>query len=312
MRKLRSLVLYFAAAIGILSGTGCETVPKKYSMTDRGSLFVNEKEQSKLGAKAWEDLKRENRRARNRAYSRALNRVSTNLTAKYRNKQHIKWEFLVFESSTPNAFCLPGGKIAICSALFKHIRNDAELALVVGHEMAHALCRHASEQQEQKVLLDVLGTALELTMDDTRIHKGYSAVSHLGMTLPYSRDQEFEADYLGLKIATEAGYSPKVAIKFLEQLGKLPKSKLEFEFFSTHPLASNRKKKLEARLYEFQHIYDNLPKYSKTSLNKNSYLFNKYVPGNKRSRNIYYNSSNKSQRIREALEAIDKKFKKKK
>ena len=78
-------------------------------------------------------------------------------------------------------------KSLIYSGLFQYIHNDAELAMVVGHEMAHALCRHISEQQETELFTGILGTAVELTLEDKRYHKGYNAASHLGITLPYSR-----------------------------------------------------------------------------------------------------------------------------
>ena len=229
-------------------------------MKDRGSMLVNENKLNKQATEAWTELKKQVPRARNRSYSIALRRVSRNLTANYRNPKNISWEFIVFESATPNAFCLPGGKIAIYSGLFQYIHNDAELAMVVGHEMAHALCRHISEQQEAELFTGILGTAVELTLEDKRYHKGYQAASHLGITLPYSRSQEYEADYMGLKIATEAGYDPRGSIKFLEKLGKIPKSEQEYEFFSTHPSATNRKRALEKRFHEFQAIYDRLGK----------------------------------------------------
>lgn len=159
MKNINTVILSFAVATGILLSTGCETVPKSHDRTSAVSVSEAEKEQSELGAKAWEELKRQNPRTRNRAYTRALNRVSRNLTIKYNNEKYIDWEFIVFESATPNAFCLPGGKIAICSGLFKYIKNDAELAMVVGHEMAHALRRHISQQQRQEALKDVVALA---------------------------------------------------------------------------------------------------------------------------------------------------------
>ena len=257
--KTKNRLFIIFSVFSILLSTGCETT-KRYSMKDRGSMFVDEKELNKQATEAWAQLKRELPPARNRNYQRALDRVGIYLTAKYPNNKHIKWEFMVFKSATPNAFCFPGGKIGIYSGLFRYIKNEAELAMVVGHEMAHALCAHISERQETELFTNILGTAVTLTTDDQRIHKGYSAASHLGITLPYSRSQEYEADYLGLKIATEAGYSPREALKFLEKLGKLPKSEQELEFFSTHPSAANRVKKLESRFYEFQYIYDQLSK----------------------------------------------------
>lgn len=123
------------------------------------------------------------------------------------------------------------------------------------------------------------------------------------MTLPYSRSQEYEADYIGLRIVSEAGYSPSAAIKFLEKLNDIPKDKLEFEFFSTHPSPDNRSDKLKKQLHKFQTIYNK-------SKSVRSFPTIRY--STKRSKNIYHRDSNESIMICEIREDFAKVLKKKK
>jgi predicted Zn-dependent protease len=257
MKKLHRLFILISAVASLGFGSGCETLKKEYSLENRGSSLVNERELSEQGKQAFEKLKSKNNTLRYPRYNAALQRVSSSLTRNL-NLPHTDWEFVVFDSTVPNAFALPGGKIGICSDLFRYIDNDAELAMVVGHEISHVLCSHSSEQQGQGILLETVGNVLELTMEDERIHKGYKLISNVGMTLSYSREHEYEADYFGLKLLSEAGYSPRRAIKFYDKLAKFSGNS-EIEFFSTHPNPDSRKKALIGRLDEFLLLYSYAP-----------------------------------------------------
>jgi predicted Zn-dependent protease len=257
MKKLHRLFILIIAVASLGFSSGCETLKREYSLENRGSSLVNERKLSEQGKQAFEKLKSENNTMRFPRYTAALQRVGSSLTHNL-NLPHTDWEFVVFDSNTPNAFALPGGKIGICSALFNYIDNDAELAMVVGHEVAHVRCHHGSEQQGQDILLGAVGSALELTMEDDRIHKGYKLISNVGMTLPYSREHEYEADYFGLKLLSEAGYSPRRAIKFWDKMAKIS-DQSEIDFFSTHPNLYSRKQALMNRLDEFLLLYSQAP-----------------------------------------------------
>jgi predicted Zn-dependent protease len=254
MKKLHRLFLLISVVACLGFGSGCETLKKEYSLENRGSSLVDERKLSELGKQTFEKLKAKNNPLRYPIYNAALQRVGSSLTHNL-SLPHTDWEFVIFDSNTPNAFALPGGKIGICSALFKYIDNDAELAMVVGHEVGHILCSHSSEQQGQEIFTNVVGTALELTMEDKRIHKSYKLLSNVGMTLPYSRAHEYEADYFGLKLLSESGYSPRLALKFWDKLAQIH-DKSDIEFFSTHPNPYSRKRALTNRLDEFLLLYN--------------------------------------------------------
>ena len=257
MKKLHRLFIIFSVVACLGFGSGCETMKKEYSLENRGSSLVNEKELSDQGKQIFEELKAKNNPRRYPLHNAALQRVGRNLTANLHMK-YVDWEFIVFDSTIPNAFALPGGKIGICSALFKYIDNDAELAMVVGHEIAHVLCKHSSEQQGQEILTGAVGSALELTTDDERIHKGYELLSNIGISLSYSREHEYEADYFGLKLLSKAGYSPRLAIKFWDKLAQIS-DKSSIEFLSTHPNPHKRKRALANRLDEFILLNNSAP-----------------------------------------------------
>ena len=212
---------------------------------------------AKLGKENFSVLKAQTRSSIDPMQNIAVKRVTKNILANV-NFKYAEWEIVVFESSVPNAFALPGGKIGINSGLFKYIHNDAELAMVIAHEIAHIICCHVSERYGREILKNGLGKALELTAKDEDLNEGFKLISNVGMTLPYSRDQEYEADFIGMKLLSQAGYSPDAAITFFVNLKKISKSQ-SFEFLSTHPLTIKRINALKRSLDEFQLLYHRSP-----------------------------------------------------
>ncbi|MCX6985774.1 MAG: M48 family metallopeptidase [Lentisphaerae bacterium] len=161
----------------------------------------------------------QNRISDNPEYNIALKRVGANL-AKAANKPDYKWEFLVFENTEPNAFCLPGGKVGVYSGLFQYTSNDAELSSVVGHEIGHAIARHVGERMSQSAVQEIGAQAVATTLNGKSAGTvqaamvAYSAGTNLGVMLPYSRTHEYEADKLGMVFMSKAGYNPNAAISF--------------------------------------------------------------------------------------------------
>lgn len=151
------------------------------------------------------------------------------------------WEVHVLNSDEVNAWCMPGGKIAVYSGMINQLQlSDAELAAVIGHEMAHALREHAREQVSQQM---AAGVGLSVLSAIT----GSSATADLGgqltkvmFTLPNSRTHETEADRMGVELAARAGYDPRAAITLWQKMGSLGGGGAPPEFLSTHPSASSR------------------------------------------------------------------------
>ncbi|GAB2222076.1 hypothetical protein Droror1_Dr00013275 [Drosera rotundifolia] len=152
----------------------------------------------------------------------------------------LKWEVLVVNEPVVNAFCLPGGKIVVFTGLLQHFRTDPEIATIIGHEVGHAVARHAAEQITKNLWLTILQLILyQFIMPDIA-----NAMSSLLLRLPFSRKMEIEADYIGLLLIASAGYDPRVAPLVYEKLGKITGESALRDYLSTHPSGKTRAKLL--------------------------------------------------------------------
>ena len=167
------------------------------------------------------------------------------------------WEVHVLNSSEVNAWCMPGGKIAVYSGMINKLKlTDAELAAVIGHEMAHALREHSREQVSQQMAADIgLSVLSALT--------GSAATSDLGgrltevmFTLPNSRTHETEADRMGVELAARAGYDPRAAVTLWQKMGALSSGSAQPEFLSTHPSAASRTADLTQIAEQMMPLYE--------------------------------------------------------
>ncbi|MDR1454496.1 MAG: M48 family metallopeptidase [Tannerella sp.] len=167
----------------------------------------------------------------------------------------LKWEFNLVKDSQANAFCMPGGKIVVYEGLLPLAPSDDELAVVLGHEVAHAIAKHSNERMSQEVVAQYGAAILHETLN-----RKSEAVQMLGNTvfglstkygvmLPYSRKHEYEADYMGLILMTMAGYDPQKAVGFWQRMAEGNKGAPP-EVLSTHPSDSNRIAELQKRLPE--------------------------------------------------------------
>lgn len=158
---------------------------------------------------------------------------------------NFKWEFNLVKDDQINAFCMPGGKIVVYEGLMKIAKTDNELAVVLGHEVAHAVAKHSNERMSQQLAAQYGAQILTATLSDKSksIQKVatnvYGLGAQYGLMLPFSRRHETEADYMGLVLMTIAGYNPSVAINFWKKMsagstGHIP------EFMSTHPNDASR------------------------------------------------------------------------
>lgn len=216
----------------------CSTVP--YSGRSQFLLTSVEEERS-LGAEAFTEILAESKISNDAAMNAAVNRVGKAIVAvvEAEQKTDFEWEFKVIESDVANAFCLPGGKIAVYTGLFPYAANDAELATVMAHEIAHALARHSGEDISHNMLNTLGALLLYATTESEELLALYSVGGEVGVRLPFSRSQETEADYIGMVLMAKAGYDPQAAIPFWEKFGRSDESRLE-NFFSTHPMGSDR------------------------------------------------------------------------
>ncbi|OZI23014.1 peptidase M48 [Bordetella genomosp. 7] len=166
-----------------------------------------------------------------------------------------QWEVHVLSVNEVNAWCMPGGKIAVYTGLLNQIKpSDAELAAVLGHEIAHALREHARERVSQQMVtnlgLSVLSIATGVSADLG------SKLTDVMFTLPNSRTHETEADLMGLELAARAGYDPRAAVTLWQKMGAADGGSAPPEFLSTHPSAATRISELQAAAQRVMPLYE--------------------------------------------------------
>jgi predicted Zn-dependent protease len=226
--------------------------------TGLGLGLVSAQEAEQLGVQSWEQIRSEVPVSKNTTYQRALQQVSTNiLTAIGQNPAN--WEAVVFQSKEANAFALPGNKIGVYEGMFAIATDVNELAAVVGHEVGHNQAEHARERLSSAAAtqtgVQILGAALQIG------NIGYAneiagllgAGVQYGLILPYSRNQELEADSIGLINMAKAGYDPRAAIKLWQNMQAA--GERAPEFLSTHPAPESRIAALEAQMPEAMSYY---------------------------------------------------------
>lgn len=159
--------------------------------------------------------------------------------------QNFAWEFSLVKDTSVNAFCMPGGKVVFFEGILPMTKTEAGIAVVMGHEIAHAVAKHSNERLSQQMLLSYGASLTDILLsqksDATRasIQTLYGIGSQLGVILPYSREHEYEADRLGLIFMAMAGYDPNEAIAFWERMSANSSGSVA-EFMSTHPSNANR------------------------------------------------------------------------
>ncbi|MBL4652060.1 MAG: M48 family metallopeptidase [Flavobacteriales bacterium] len=172
----------------------------------------------------------------------------------------FNWEFNLVEDNTVNAWCMPGGKVVVYTGIMSVTKDEAGLAVVMGHEIAHAIARHGNERMSQQLAMQAGGISLSvLTSDQPELARGlfsqaYGLGSNLGI-LAYSRNHESEADKLGLVFMAMAGYDPREAPKFRERMSALGGQKPP-EMLSTHPSGETRISELNDFMIEALKYYN--------------------------------------------------------
>ena len=171
-----------------------------------------------------------------------------------------KWEFNLVESPEVNAWCMPGGKVVVYTGLLKVTQNEAGLAIVLGHEISHAVLQHGRERMSQALLAQGIGIGGDLfTSGNAQVNNIFNAIyaptAQVGVLLPNSRNQELEADHYGLIFAAMAGYNPQEAIGLWERMAALNSGNQTPEILSDHPVDSKRIRKLKAEMPEALKYY---------------------------------------------------------
>jgi Zn-dependent protease with chaperone function len=182
-----------------------------------------------------------------------VNRVSNRVIAASGLRDRYNWEVILVKSKARNAFVAPHGKIVVFTGLLPVIQNEAQLAAVIGHEVAHVVARHKAERLSQVLLGELALTAVDIALHNSKNLAAISSVLGLGIQyavlLPYSREHESEADHISLLYMAKAGYEPTEAIRLWERMSSLEGFSL-WDFFSTHPSHDTRRAQIEEWLPE--------------------------------------------------------------
>ncbi|WP_291861351.1 M48 family metallopeptidase [Marinilabilia sp.] len=248
-------------------GYSCSTVP----ITGRRQLnMLPESEMLAMSFSQYNQFLKENQLSGDKDKAELVKRVGGRIAAAVESyfsehgmKKRIEdfaWEFNLVDDDTPNAWCMPGGKVVVYSGILPVTQNETGLAVVMGHEIAHAVARHGNERMSQELTVQLGGTAVSILTEEKPeqtkniFMAAYGVGSQLAYTLPYSRTHESEADQLGLIFMAMAGYNPEEAVEFWQRManngGQNPP-----EFLSTHPSDETRIRKLHEFMPEAKKYY---------------------------------------------------------
>lgn len=263
-------IKYFLMAAVVALMTACGTASKvpltgrthRLSVSDAQLLSLSNQEYTKFMASAKRSTDAKNTAMVQRVGRNLANAVETYLRNNgYANEvKNFQWEFNLVQDKQANAFCMPGGKIVVYEGLLPYTQNEASLAIVLGHEIAHAVAKHSAEQltkqMNQQMGTNILGTVLNSAVGSgvgdiaAQVAGGYFSFRNL----KYSRDNESEADYMGLIFAAMAGYDPANAVTFWKRMAAGTNSNTS-EILSDHPSDARRIQNIEKWLPEAEKYY---------------------------------------------------------
>ena len=265
MKKLQTGL--FALLITALLFQSCSLVP----LTGRRQLsLVSDADMLTASFTQYDQFLKENKLSTNTAETnmvKGVGRRIQNAVVTYfarnnlsRDLNGFAWEFNLIESKEVNAWCMPGGKVVVYSGILPVTQNETGLAVVMGHEIAHAAAKHSNERMSQALLAQLGGQTLAMALQQQpektqQIWMGLFGVGvQVGAILPYSRIQESEADHLGLIFMAMAGYNPNGAIEFWQRMSQNAGGSPP-EFLSTHPSDENRIRKIQSEIPEAMRYY---------------------------------------------------------
>ena len=252
MLRSRRLV---PAAVLLLAA--CETVP----YTGRSQLnLLPEGSELQMGRQAYAEVLRQSAINRDPVANGQLEGVGRRIAAAT-GRTDFQWRFTLIESQEANAFCLPGGQVAVYTGILPITQDEAGLAVVLGHEISHAIAHHGAERISQSLLIQtgLAATQIALASRDQATTRQVTSLlgagAAVGVMLPWSRAQESEADHLGLIFMAKAGYDPHSAVAFWQRMMQAAKGRRPPEFLSDHPSDETRVRQIEAWIPEAMGYY---------------------------------------------------------
>lgn len=263
---MKEIVYLLIVCLGLYS---CSSVP----ITGRQQLnLVSDSEVMSLSLQEYNDFIKTAKKSNDQTATAMVKKVGQNIanaveayfkvTGMESLLSDYKWEFNLIESPDVNAFCMPGGKIVVYTGILPYTQNETGLAVVLGHEVGHAIAKHANERMSNQLALNyggaAVGALLEKSSSTTKNIGSalWGLGSEVGVMLPFNRKQELEADRLGLILMAIAGYDPNQAISFWQRMSQQGSGGLEF--LSTHPSDANRIEEIKKEIPEAMDYYQSI------------------------------------------------------
>lgn len=243
---LRTFTILLSMAVFL----SCSTTPIS---GNKAFLITSPQTENQQGEEAYRDILSKEKIVTETKEAKMVEAIGKRIAA-IANQENFQWEFKTLESESANAFCLPGGKVAVHTGIFKYAKNEAGLATVMGHEIGHAIARHGGQRMAQAMATNIAlagVAALGLSkMDPEKKNLAMAALgvgATVGVILPFSRANETEADEIGLTLMARAGYDPREAVHFWDRFSQAG-GEAPVAFLSTHPQSSKRKDHLQSLL----------------------------------------------------------------
>jgi predicted Zn-dependent protease len=271
MKKIKtnklSVVLLMAVTLSSLVWA-CSVVP----ITGRRQLsMVPESEIMAMSFSQYDAFLKENSLSKNKAQTALVKKVGANISSAVERYfaehglqdqlNNFQWEFNLAADDTPNAWCMPGGKVMVYEGILPITQDENGLAVVMGHEIAHAIAKHGSERMSQQMGAQLGATALSVVLAEKPAETqnlymtAFGVATQVGLILPYSRTHETEADRLGLVFMAMAGYDPTTAVAFWSRMVEQSGGSNPIPFLSTHPSSDARIRNLQKALPEAMKYY---------------------------------------------------------
>lgn len=225
--------------------------------------FMPDSQMNQMGKQSFEELKQQTPIEHSASINAYVQCVAGHITAAAQNQLHVdKWDIVVFKSDQINAFALPGGEIGVYTGILPVLKTDAQLAAVLGHEVGHVIARHGNERvsegmgaQGLMMIADIL-SGNSTPQNKQLIMGGIGLGVQYGIMLPFSRTHENEADLIGLKLMSQAGFDPRQAVEVWKNMSKMSGGKAPPEWMSTHPADASRIQSIESHLAEDLPLYE--------------------------------------------------------
>ena len=243
-------IFRLAAPLLVILFIACSTVP----LTNRSQLnLISSQEINTMSLQQYDEVKSTSKLSTSKTQTAMIQRVGKRISVAAEEllqekgiKMAFDWEFiLIDDDSMVNAWCMPGGKVAFYTGILPYTKTEAGAAVVMGHEIAHALAQHGGERMSQQMLTQLGMTALTIALQEkpeaTQMlwMQAFGLGAQLGVLLPFSRKHEYEADRIGLTVMAKAGYNPEEAVVFWQRMSQGGGAKPP-EFMSTHPADEKR------------------------------------------------------------------------